>query len=237
MSTTGPRIVSVNTGRIAEVEWDAAGRTAIDKRPVPGRVRVGELGLEGDEIADTRHHGGVHQAVYAYAQEDLAFWETELGEPVEPGTFGENLTTAGIDLNALEVGAHLRVVPADGEPEDGALLEVAGVRTPCNDFKAWMGVSGYRTRGFVKRFTEVGRPGPYFRVLETGTVAAGDGLEVVHAPGHGVSVHQIFVALHTDRSQLLSLREVAGLPPKVQQKVDRFVLETGTLLPPSPGVI
>ncbi len=116
MSATGPRIVSVNTGRIAEVEWDAAGRTAIDKRPAPGRVRVGELGLEGDEIADTRHHGGVHQAVYAYAQEDLAFWEAELGEPIEPGTFGENLTTAGLDLNALEVGAHLRVVPAEAIP-------------------------------------------------------------------------------------------------------------------------
>ena len=151
MSTTGPRIVSVNTGRIAEVEWDAAGRTAIDKRPVPGRVRVGELGLEGDEIADTRHHGGVHQAVYAYAQEDLAFWETELGELVEPGTFGENLVIEALESAMLAAGDRLAI----GE----VLLEITSARIPCATFAAKMGEPT-----FVKRYTRAARPGAYARV-------------------------------------------------------------------------
>ena len=44
-----------------------------------------ELGLEGDQVADTKHHGGSDQAVYAFAQEDLDLWAERLGEQVRAG--------------------------------------------------------------------------------------------------------------------------------------------------------
>src|SRR3984885_1969391 len=91
--------------------------TGIDKQPVDGAVMVtparakglGMVGLTGDRVYDVRNHGGPDQAVYAYAREDLDFWETELGRTLPNGVFGENLTTEGIDLNAALIGERWRI--------------------------------------------------------------------------------------------------------------------------------
>lgn len=217
-----PRVLAVSVGRPQDKEWAGIGRTSIDKRNVDEPVAVHVLGIEGDQVSDTEHHGGPHQAVYAYAREDLDFWAAELGQPIRNGQFGENLTTEGLDLTGMEVGTRLQVGGAEGP-----LLEVAHVRTPCNDFKGWMGESGYEPKAWVKRFTAEGRPGPYLRVVQPGTVAAGDPIEVVHRPGHGVTVRDMFVALNTDRTRLPALSAVEGLPPKVRAKVDQYVRDFG----------
>jgi len=223
---------TISVGRPQHKAWACIGRTSIDKRPVTGPVAVHELGVTGDEVSDTRHHGGPDQAVYAYAREDLDFWEAELGLPIRDGQFGENLTTEGIDVNALEVGARIRV----GEPGVGVLLEAASVRIPCNDFKGWMAESGFEPRAWVKRFTAEARPGPYLRVLQTGTIAPGDPIEVVHRPGHGVTVRDMFVALTTDRTRLPELLAIDGLVADVRRKAEDFVRNTTSSLPPAEPV-
>ncbi|WGX98925.1 MOSC domain-containing protein [Nocardioides sp. L-11A] len=224
------RTISVGLPRARA--WAGIGRTSIDKRPVPGPVAVHPLGIEGDQVSDTRHHGGPDQAVYAYAREDLDFWERELGLPIRDGHFGENLTTEGIDVNALEIGTRLQI----GEPGVGILVEAVYVRIPCNDFKGWMGESGYDARAWVRRFAAVARPGPYLRVLETGVIAPGDPVGVAHRPGHGRTIRDMFVALTTDRSRLPDLLEVDGLLPKVRAKAEEFVQRTAGSLPPAEPV-
>jgi MOSC domain-containing protein YiiM len=209
-----PRIRSINVGRPKDADWAGIGRTSIDKQPVTGPVAVSELGVAGDQVSDTRYHGGRDQAVYAYAREDLDFWSAGLGQEIRDGQFGENLTTEGIDLTHTPVGTRLRV----GE----VVLEVAGVRTPCNDFKGWMGLSGFDNTAWVKRFTAERRPGPYFRVLATGTIAAGDAIEVVHEPTHGVTVQDMFVALNLDRTRLPDLLAIDGLAENLRRKVDEY---------------
>ena len=98
-------MISVNTGRGKDADWAGKqGRTAIDKRPVPGRVEVGTLGLGGDEQVDKPAHGGPEQAVYAYAREDLDWWVEQLGRELADGTFGENITTAGLDVTGALIG-------------------------------------------------------------------------------------------------------------------------------------
>jgi MOSC domain-containing protein YiiM len=209
------QVISVNVGTPREAAWAGIGRTAIDKHPVTGVVEVGQLGLEGDQVADTKHHGGADQAVYAFAREDFDWWEGELGGAIRDGQFGENLTTLGIDVNEAEVGERWRI--------GTAVFEVASVRIPCNDFKNWMGASGYEMRAWVKRFTAPGRPGPYLRVLEEGTIAAGDELVVVHRPGHGVSVSTMFRALTTDRDLLPELLRVDGMVPEARARAEKYV--------------
>lgn len=208
-------VLSVNVGRPREAAWAGIGRTSIDKTVVTGPVRVGRFGLEGDEVSDTKHHGGVDQAVYVFAREDLDHWEVELGTPIPDGLFGENLTTRGIDVNEAEVGERWRV----GE----VLLEVRSIRTPCNDFKVWMGRSGYDNRAWVRRFAQAARPGPYLRVLEEGTVRAGDDLTVVHRPGHGVTVSTMFRALVTEPSLLPRLLDVPDLVPRAREKAQTYL--------------
>jgi MOSC domain-containing protein YiiM len=209
-----PVIRSVNVGRPQDREWAGLGYTSIDKRPVTGPVRAHRNGLVGDVVSDTKHHGGPDQAVYAFAREDLDAWAAELGRPIRDGQFGENLTTEGIDVNEAEVGEHWRV--------GGALLEVASVRIPCNDFKSWMGVTGYDSARWVRRFAQQCRPGPYLRVLEEGEIAAGDEIDVVHRQGHGVTVSTMFRALSLDHSLLPQLLRIDGLAEQAHLKARRF---------------
>jgi len=206
---------SVNVGRPKTAAWAEIGRTSIDKRPLGGPVRVGRLGLEGDEVSDTRHHGGPDQAVYAFGREDLDAWAATLGRDIRDGQFGENLSTQGIDVNEAEIGEHWRI--------GTAVLEVASIRTPCNEFKSWMGESGYDRTAWVKRFTATNRPGPYLRVVEEGVLAAGDRIEVVHRPGHGVTVSTMFRALTTERSLLPELLRVEGLVDEARTAAERYV--------------
>ncbi len=82
--------------------------TAIDKRPRPGRLEVAGLGFVLDTQVDRRYHGGPEQALYAYADEDAAWWARELGRDVPPGLFGENLRIHGIEVSRAEVGERWR---------------------------------------------------------------------------------------------------------------------------------
>ncbi|SDH04903.1 MOSC domain-containing protein [Microbacterium pygmaeum] len=149
------------------------GVTAIDKRPLSGAVRLGPYGVRGDVQADRKHHGGFDKALYAYAAEDAAFWEHELGRELPPGWFGENLRTEGIDVNAALIGEQWRI----GET---AVVEVTMPRTPCQTFARWVG--GADQRGWVKRFSAERRLGPYLRVVRRGAIRAGDPIEVIARP-------------------------------------------------------
>ena len=134
------QVVSVNTGRIAEAEWAGElGRTAIDKRPVAGPVRVGRLGLDGDEQADKANHGGPEQAIYVYAREDLDWWAGELGRDVRNGAFGENVVTSGLEVSGALIGERWRI--------GTAVVQITSCRIPCGTFRQWTG-----EKGWVKRF-------------------------------------------------------------------------------------
>jgi MOSC domain-containing protein YiiM len=210
-----PQLLTVSVGQPKDADWAGIGYSSIDKRPVTGPVKVTELGVAGDQVSDTVHHGGVDQAVYAYAREDLDFWEAELGREIRDGQFGENLTTEGIDLNGAALGTRLGI--------GDVVLEIASVRTPCNDFKGWMGLSGFDNTVWVKRFAAELRPGPYFRVLTPGTIAAGAPIELLHEPTHGVTVRDLFVALNLDRTRLPDLLAVDGLSEKIRRTVDEYL--------------
>ncbi|WP_426566448.1 MOSC domain-containing protein [Angustibacter sp. McL0619] len=182
-------------------EGGDVGETAIDKRPVPGRVPVLQLGLHGDKQLDLEHHGGRDQAVYVYAGEDASWWAGQLERDVPAGLFGENLRTTGLDVTGALIGERWRI----GEADEGAVLEVTAPRIPCATFQRWLDEPQW-----VKRFTEHGAPGAYLRVLREGSVAAGDRIEVEHRPQHGVRITDCFPRLSPEHAQRLLDSEDAG---------------------------
>ncbi|MBL1081452.1 MOSC domain-containing protein [Streptomyces actinomycinicus] len=194
------KLLSVNLGRPQPVPYtdQPQGVTGIDKRPADGPVRVaapgpagtGGSGLTGDTVCDLRHHGGDDQAVYAYAREDLDLWEGELGRTLANGCFGENLTTNGLDVSGALIGERWRI-------GSGVVLEVTSGRIPCRTFQGHLG-----ERGWVKRFTRKGATGAYLRVIEPGEIRAGDPVEIVHRPDHGVTAALEFRATTTERELL-----------------------------------
>src|SRR5437773_3460389 len=79
MASSEGRVLSVNVGRPRTFEFNGHQvRSAIWKSPVVGRVAARGVNLEGDDQADRKAHGGVDKAIYAYAIEDLRWWESEL---------------------------------------------------------------------------------------------------------------------------------------------------------------
>lgn len=191
------------------------GTTGIDKRAIPGPVRVGPLGLTGDQQADTEHHGGEDQAVYLYADEDADWWADELSREIPPGLFGENLRTSGIDLSATRIGQRLRI------GDSGLVVEVTGPRTPCVTFAHRMDEPHW-----VRRFTQHRAPGAYARVVSPGAVSAGDEVVADVAPAHDVTVAEVLPpAVPGSLSRLLDAERVGAvaLTDRVRRKALKSV--------------
>ncbi len=206
-----PRIVSVNiAATLMPVDYADTGQTGIGKRPVDGRVALRDDHVVGDHIGDRRHHGGYDQAVYAYAREDAAWWAAELGRELPPGSFGENLSTEGIDLTAAVVGERWTV--------GTALLEVSFPRIPCRTFAGFWDV-----RDLIKRFTARVLPGTYLRIVTEGDVGAGDQIALVHRPDHGVTIGELFRGFTGERSLAPRLATAeADLAEKYRDRLARW---------------
>jgi MOSC domain-containing protein YiiM len=205
-------VLSVNTGE-GRVLRPGGRPSGIDKRPTAGAVEVRApgargsglgSGLVGDDVCDSRHHGGDDQAVYAYAREDLDRWAEVLGRSLANGVFGENLTTTGVDVTGAVIGDTWRI-------GDGVVLEVTKPRIPCGVFRTWMG-----EKGWVRRFSEHGAPGAYLRVLAPGVVRAGDPVTVEHRPDRNLTVGVVFRAMTVEPSLLDDLLERDELPDEAR---------------------
>jgi len=193
------RIISVNVGEPRIIEF--RGRTVstgIYKFPVKGAVRVEGVNLDGDDQADRRVHGGIDKAVYAYASEDYEWWSGHLGRTLAPGTFGDNLTTHGIDVGGAVVGQHWRI--------GDVTLEVSEPRVPCYKLGIRM-----EDPGFPQMFSAAHRPGAYLRIVEEGSLAAGDRIEIGTPPGHGLTVGDIARIYDRDHHEAGLLLEAAQL--------------------------
>lgn len=210
MTPVPARVVSVNVGTARDVPWGTLRRSAIDKQPVTGLVRVHTLGIEGDEQADTEHHGGVDQAVYAYADPEARRWADELGRELDYGWFGENLRIDGMAVSDALVGERWEV------GTDGLVLEVTIPRVPCKTFAVWAGEPRW-----MKRFLAQADFGTYLRVVRNGTVAQGDRITVVHRPDHGVRSRDLLAG--GDVAAIRSLLAQDDLPAKVRREATKMV--------------
>lgn len=213
---SGATVQSVNLGRATPANYLRGRATGIDKRPVdhpvlvsaPGLKHVAGSGLAGDDVCNRRHHGGNDQAVYAYAREDLDRWAAEFGSPLTSGSFGENLTTSGIDISASILGEQWAI-------GDELVLEVSDPRIPCRTFAGFL-----QQRGWVRRFSQRAVPGTYLRVVTPGPMSAGDPIRVQRRPEHGVTVRTAFQAFTTDRTLLAALVDVPSLSVEARATVN-----------------
>lgn len=197
------RVESVNVGEPRAVEVDGGVVvTAIWKSPVEGRIPVRGVNLDGDDQADRTVHGGPDKAVYAYSVEDIAWWESQLGVRLGDAPFGQNLTVSGIPVSEAVIGERWAL--------GSALLEVAQPRLPC--FKLGVRMGDAR---FPRVFAAAGRPGAYLRIVEEGDIGAGDAIEVVSRPEHGVTSALVSRALLREPDLLAEAVRASELPPEL----------------------
>ena len=195
------KLLAINVGLPREVQWRGkVVRTSIFKAPVPGRVQVMRLNVQGDRQSDLEVHGGTEKAVYVYPSEHYAFWRGELpGAELPWGAFGENLTTEGLMEDEVHIGDRFRAGSAE--------FIVTQPRMPC--FK--LGIR-FNRPDMVKRFQRSGRTGFYLAVLREGEIGAGDALQLLAEDDGRVTVADIVRLYAADSVNRDLLRRASALP-------------------------
>lgn len=202
------QLLSVNLGTAQHIPGYAP-LTGIIKTPATS-ANIDRLGMAGDAVCDSKHHGGSDQAIYVYFADDYRWWANELDQAIGPGTFGENLTIAGVEGRSVAIGDRFAIGPV--------LLEVTYHRTPCLTFAARMGDPGW-----VKRFHRALRPGAYCRVLQPGVVEAGMPIAYTPFSGERVTVSELMALDGVREIDPAFMRRALATP--IREKT-RFKFET-----------
>lgn len=195
-----PTVVSIQTGRIAALGPEGVPSGFV-KSPVTGPVRIGRLGLAGDEQADLTVHGGVDKAVYLYSFEHYERWVADVPAhraTLIPGGFGENLTVTALDEDSVCIGDTFRI--------GTAVLQVTQPRQPC--FKLGL---RFGDNSLGKRMMQTGRSGWYARVLHEGSAHTGDALLRTAHPNPTWSIARFNRFILSRRDSATDLAELATL--------------------------
>jgi MOSC domain-containing protein YiiM len=218
-----PRLVSLRVG-VARTHgvpgagdpMERAWTSAYVKDEASGPLRLSWTQLAGDQQYDTASHGGPHMAVLAYAASHYPFWREELAEPaMGPGGFGENFTLSELDEVAVSIGDSFSV--------GTARVQVSQPRGPCaNISRRW------KRPELLRRVTETGYTGWYLRVLEPGTVRAGDELRWLERPFAEWTVARVFrlrLEPDADPAAVHALADCEALSPEWRMRFAK--LRTG----------
>ena len=162
------KILSLFTGRV-ENRWPGKAPSAINKQLAEGPLDLAEHGFVDDRQADLKVHGGPEKAVHHYASEHMDFWRRMFpghADRFVPGCFGENISTAGLHEDNLCLGDILSL--------GTGRVQICQGRQPCWKLNEHTGITE-----MAAKFQKTGRTGWYYRVLETGIVAAGDDVKLL----------------------------------------------------------
>ena len=193
------KVLAVLRGPVQPLGHTTSG---IDKHPVQGKVMVDLLGLDGDAQADLRSHGGEFKAVHCYSWAHYQSWRQELPENRmldAPGAFGENLSIEGLDETTVCIGDRWRV--------GSVVFAVSQGRQPCFKLNLRFGVPDMAIR--VQRSL---RTGWYLRVVEPGTLTAGDAIELLERPHPDYPIATLLALIRDRDTDPARLQDVLKLP-------------------------
>jgi MOSC domain-containing protein YiiM len=223
MATPVGIVLSVNVGGVREFDYKGRpAKSAIWKSPAVGRVEVRGVNLSGDDQADRNAHGGPDKVVYTYAIEDARWWQLQIGRSLQYGECGENLTTEGIEVNDALVGERWRI--------GTTVLEVSEPRIPC-----WRLGVRMNDKMFPRRFTVALRPGAYLRLIVEGTIGAGDEIQVVEKPGHGLTIRDVFRIYTRDHDEVPRLLTVPQMSASWKAWAEDWVRQSQGQTAEAPG--
>lgn len=172
-----PFVHKVFTGKVktmgdpnAKNPMDREWESGIFKKEKSEQLWLTKTGLEGDEIADKKVHGGPEKALFAYPIKHYTYWKKDLNnEDIDMGAFGENLAVLEMDEFSVCIG--------DTYKFGDTMIQVSQPRRPC-----WKPARRFRVKDFALRIQNSGRTGWYFRVLEEGHIISGIDIELIDRP-------------------------------------------------------
>ena len=175
------KIISLNTGKRREVIWKGKMySTGIFKSRIFGPIFLGEEDVEGDDVIDRKHHGGIDQAVYAYGLNHYAYWKGLYPKlAIDNGFFGENLTVSNLDETSILIG--------DIYELGDTIIQATKPRQPC----VKLGIR-FNDSAVIKQFWNTTMCGVYFRIIQTGTVGIEAEFKLIEKAINSPSIADIF---------------------------------------------
>jgi MOSC domain-containing protein YiiM len=177
--------------------------SAICKSPLEGPITLGFLGIDCDEQADPRYHGGPDKALHHYPFDHYAAWSaiaTDTGGLEALGAFGENVSTLGWTEETVCIGDRFRL--------GTALIEISQGRQPC-----WKQGVRLNWDALPELMVKHRQCGWYYRVIETGVAQAGDELVLLERPLPDWAVKRVIGLLlgGDHKSDQAALRSLAAM--------------------------
>lgn len=164
-----PSILSLFKGKPKPMEANPKIISSINRDSVDS-LSVYLDHIEGDEVSNKQHHGGLNRVVHYYPSEHYAFWKTIYPEiKCAPGEMGENISSTGLDEKNVCIGDVYKI----GEVE----LIVTEPRKPCGVINVQ-----FQLKGMARRVQNESKTGWFFRVLKAGTIRLGDEIELLSRP-------------------------------------------------------
>jgi len=177
------KVLSLQVGRVKtygdaqskdflDKEWHSASFKEVSKMPLFAHV----TGLDGDEVADKTHHGGVDKAIFANSYENYTHWASFLDvEHLPFGALAENLTITGLHEQSVMLG--------DVHQIGTVILQVSQPRKPC-----WKISRRWNHSAFTNEIFTSGLTGWYYKVLQEGLIGVGDEIKVVKQKSAQISI-------------------------------------------------
>jgi len=176
--------------------------TAFLKKPIYGSVVVNQYNVDGDKQADLMNHGGADKAVYGFSPDHYDYWKQKLGiDHIDFGKFGENLSISGLDEAEIAIGDQIQI--------NDCILEVSQPRIPCYKISF-----EFKEMPMLNNFIAYAHTGVYFRVVQTGTIAVNDDVEIIYKHPAKITIKNLFRAYFDSKypDQEKVMRAAVALP-------------------------
>ncbi|SET39767.1 MOSC domain-containing protein YiiM [Oceanobacillus limi] len=200
-----PQIHKLLTGKVkqvgnpnAEKPMEKQWESGMFKNERSGSVWLGKTGLQGDEVADKKNHGGPEKAVFTYPVHHYEYWKKDLAlETIGIGANGENLAVFHMDESSVCIGDIYKL--------GDAMIQVSQPRQPC-----WKPARRFGVMEFALRIQKTGRTGWYFRVLQEGNIESGLELELVERPFPQWTISACNEVMHVQKDDLEPAKELVS---------------------------
>lgn len=208
-------IISINIGKPKNILWkNKKTITSIFKQPIHQPCQVSFSGIEGDEQADLRYHGGETKAVYSYDNSYYEQWKKILPRnDWQYGMFGENLTTKGLPDNEVRIGNVYKI--------GSTILKAMEPRFPCSKLNVRFGLSI-----MVKMFTQQKQNGIYFKIMQEGTIQKNDPIELIESSEYNITISDIVHCFYNKGNNATTLKNILAvsyLPKGLRKNLEAFL--------------